>query len=210
MHFPFLALLITTFILDVLAIPYFKPWLETRQSPTPGNPPALRYPDGQSSSTCTVMSSNLWHGDSLQTRKSKKRSTYSEAQSSHGPFMQKRQAKLNETCTQVASFSFSDWEKGYAANTATISIPGGYTYTLSVTANVVITEVQAWSAPINSNSYSVIGKTNPHDFTSLLKLSPTKSISVHFQFSFEYGHPNGNVALFTNQGTPTAATKRRK
>ena len=215
MHIRFIALVLTATLLNVTATPYFKPWIETRQAPTPGPVSSLIYPPGTDSSNCPASPNNLWGSNpNLNGVKQSKRSIHSRfkvAQSRPRGIHLPRQ-QVNASCQQIASFSFSDWEQGAIANTPTVTIPGGYMYTFSMAANVVIENVVAWTNPTNSNKFSQIGHTNFNNMTGTMVINPKDAVNIHWEINFEYGHPNGNVALFTNQGPGAAmvTTSKRK
>jgi len=202
-----LLLLASIYPDPVFSRPYFKPWLTNRQIATPGASPPLLYPKGQGQSTCPSTQANLWGttGVLLQSRSLKPRHATSRPLERKGIFSRQTNGTTPPSkyaCSQIASFSFSDWEQS-AANTPSIMLPPNYQYTFSISANVPMASIQAWGAKTNSNSYTGLGKSSPKSKQASVTFNLKDQLMVHFEVSFQYGHPNGNVALFTNEGPPT-------
>ena len=216
MHVRFIAFVFIAALLNVTATPYFKPWIETRQAPTPGPVGSLIYPPGADSYNCPAAATNLWapYPYLNAPNSNKRRSIHSRfrvAQPRSRRLRLPRQ-QVNASCQEIGSFSFSDWEQGATANTPTVTIPGGYIYTFSMAANVIIQQVVAWTVPTNSNKFSQIGSTTFGNYTGTMVVTPKDQVNIHWEIKFQFGHPNGNVALFTNQGPGSAmvSTSKRK
>lgn len=211
-----LAFMIAMLLCQVTATPYFKPWLETRQSPTLVATSNLIYPPNNDKTTCPQDPNNLFAGYNLGVATSKKRSLHQTFRvpdsSSPSRRLQPRQLS-NGSCTTVASFSFTDWEQSYDANTATIPLAGGAQYTFSIAANVDIKKLEAWSKV--GNNWKVLNSVSPNAKNTTLITAFAQTTSVHWKIYFRYGHPNGNVAVFSNKAPPSNAipfgvTKRKR
>ena len=221
MHIHYTLFIVTGIILDVLATPYFKPWLETRQNPTPGEIPVIHYPAHLDGHAGPVSPTNLFAADTVLTpvsgpggppgsrRKRSLHNSFRVPRSITGRGIHRREI-TNGSCTQIASFSFNDWEKGSSANTPTITLPGKANYLLSIAANVNVQTMVVWTNPVNSNDYKSIANSNPGNFTGTLAFSADDHTQAHFQFFFQYGHPNGQVALFTDAIPGVGILKRRR
>ncbi|KAG8532224.1 uncharacterized protein KY384_003865 [Bacidia gigantensis] len=210
------AFIIATLMVYVTAVPYFKPWLETRQaiggSPTLGPYADLTYPPDHDASVCPATPVNLWANGALAApakASRRRRSLHHQFKiPAKGNGLHRRVAP-NGTCSTIAQFTFSDWEGGADTNTPTVPIAAGVTYFFSMSANVAITSVIAWTAAPNSNHYDKLGYSQPKNKTVTMTLNPTKAVNLHFEIYFQYGHPNGLVALFSNQPPPPVAVSRR-
>ena len=201
--FPLLVHL-SLFFTPIVATPYFRPWLEVRQTPTMGAPVGLIYPDNNDASTCPLNPKNLFLDASLiagQKRK-RRRNIHEEFKTpvSNPRGQHAKRALINGTCQTVARFGFEDWEASYGVNTPTITLDGGQTYTFSIAANVEISNVQCWTKKPNSGDFSRLGDTSPKNAKNVTLVTNIKSTtSVHWYIKFRYGHPRGNIAVFSNK-----------
>ena len=215
----FLAFVVFLLMCITSATPYFRPWLETRQNPTLRPKADMIYPAGNDGGSCPTAQNNLFNGAVLQSKRRRRRrnlhSTFRVPQPQ--PHIRPRQL-LNTTappCSNIAYFGFDDWEKAYDANTPTIMLEGGHKYTLSIRANVLMDKIEAWTAPSGSNKWKAIGKVEPKAANATLVMEPTENTPVHWKIEFQFGHPSGDVAVFSNTPpipipVPVATSRKQK
>ena len=202
MHLRLIAAIFVATLLNVTATPYFRPWLESRQSPTTDKTPDCLYPEGINPSTCPS-TGNMWNNLQYldkpilqRSLSSKYRISQFPARSLHIP----RQT-TNTSCQQIAELQFNDWEKSSKANTPTITIPGGYHYTFSISANVVIDMVRTWTSPINSDHYTRMDPdARLNNRSGIVNFTIDHQTNIHWFIDFQYGHPNGKMLLFAEGG----------
>ena len=213
MYCCFLAFIISLLLYNTSATPYFKPWLETRQTPTLGAVVDLIYPPNNDKTTCPNNPNNLFAGAVLQSRK-KRRSLHHTFHVPQAKSLHSRQI-INGTCQTVASFSFLDWESSYDCNTQTIMLDGGHKYTFSMSANVEISKIEAWTQKKNSKDWQKMGDTKPNAKNASLVTEIKDTTPVHWNIEFRFGHPNGNVAVFSDAPPsflppPVAVSRKQK
>ena len=201
MHRCFFGLMIATLLYNIHATPYFKPWLERRQGPTLRTPADLIYPPNENAATCLCDSVNLFDGGVLQNKR--KRSLH---HSFHVPQAKPLYSRQQvSTCTAVAFFSFRDWEgEDYQCNTQTILLQGGHTYTFSLAANVDISMIRCWRP--KGRNWEKIGEIQPKDVMNATLVTQIKdTVQVHWEIFWRFGHPSGDIAVFSDASPPTGA-----
>ena len=103
-----------------------------------------------------------------------------------------------QDCVAIAWFEWNDFEdNSYTGNTPQLPLPKNATYVLSWSANVVVDTITIWNAGYgNSKKYSQVSTQNPKNKSGLYTFTKKDDGNTHFEFGFDYGHPNGNVTLF--------------
>ena len=201
MYCPFFAFLVATFLYNILATPYFKPWLETRQNPTLTPVADMIYPPNSNADTCPQQG-NLWDGAGLQAKRRKRRSLHSrfKVPRSGSRLVTRQRQLLNGTCSNVAQFTFVDWESGYNVNTPTITLPGGHTYTFSIATNVEVQKLQAWTMKPNTDDWNRLNETKPNEKNTTMVTYLKDTTALHWNIQFRYGAPGGQIAVFSDVG----------
>ena len=215
MHLQLIAITLIGAFFNVIATPYFRAPLRSRQVATPGVVHPNIYPSGFDQNSCPV-TGNLWASlqrlDRPASKTPTRRSLHSDLTRS-GRLRMPRQANTT-TCQQVGEIDVSGYQGGNG-DTPTITLPGGYQYFLSLAANVWLQSVTTWTSPVDGGNFKNMDTTyfdTEHgQYNGTMNFTLAKTTNFHWQVYFVFGAPSVKFLLFSNEGpgAPLLPTSKR-
>ena len=156
----------------------------------PSDVPSLPFPDGRDAKRCPTAYTNLFN-QGVQRRSFITPSDDSISQlRSHA--LNTRQA---DKCLNIAHMEWTGFPRPLG-NTQDLFLFGTSTYTFIVAASVPIKLAYAWTAPYNSDHYTLIGTGGNGGKTAEVTVKLDEDSHVHFEAFSDYTMSNGAAAVY--------------
>lgn len=157
----------------------------------PSNVPGVPFPSNGNDQSCPTMNTNLFN-QGIQKRTMIKPSDEEIARLRTRSLMPRQSFK---SCTKIAHFDWADFKRPLG-NTQDLFLFGSSTYTFSISSSVAIQLAYAWTAPFNSDHYTLIGTGGDGGQTATVTIKLTEDSHVHFEAFSDFEMSTGSAAVF--------------
>ena len=183
--------ILTGFVLHILLITVHAAPYSLLTQRAPANVPGVPFPPGGDSNSCPTAYTNLFN-QGIQKRSMILPPKDEISRIRTRSLVPRQQFK---SCTNIAHFDWADFKRPLG-NTQDLFLFGKSKYTFSIASSVAIQLAYAWTAPFNSDNYTLIGTGGDGGQTATVTISLEEDSHVHFEAFSDFEMSTGSAAVF--------------